>query len=119
MERPRWLLRVSDSGACAGLTGQVLTGGSFQKDQPEAAPAAALTGEAAAPGPGGAGPGAHLESQMLHKIARPVVLLILVPAANINPHPDLDRKEHTAPASRTPHPGPHPHKLKLRLTVPE
>lgn len=28
---PLWLLRVFDSGACVGLTRQVLTGGSFQK----------------------------------------------------------------------------------------
>lgn len=37
----------------------------------------------------------HLESQMLQKVTCPVVLLSLVTAANINPHPNLDKKPPT------------------------
>lgn len=64
----------------------------------------------------------HLESQVLHEVACPVVLLVLVPAANIDPHPDLDRKQHTnhsrPPLTPTPPgPPPHPHRLKRRGTA--
>lgn len=54
----------------------------------------------------------HLESQMLQKVTCPIVLLSLVTAADINPHPDLHKKPST---KVTNHPSPNLHPTQFDL----